>query len=237
MSEWVHSPDRVICAWPDWFAPPQADWPTGAVTSGFVRWPAPQGSGMGSELSAFLDAGPAPVAFTPGSAMAHGREFFDRALKACAVLGLRAVLVSPFADQLPSPLPAWALAVPYVPFDLLAPRLRALVHHGGIGTCVQGLAAGIPQGVLPFAHDQFDNASRLVRAGVALSWPSTAPVRTWVRHLRRLAHESDLADAASHAASHAADRVAGDAQAPLRIAMWLEDLAFLRIKPALTAHT
>ena len=27
MSRWLHSPQRVICAFPDWFAAPQADWP------------------------------------------------------------------------------------------------------------------------------------------------------------------------------------------------------------------
>jgi len=40
-----------------------------------------------------------------------------------------------------------------------------LVHHGGIGTSAQALTAGIPQLVVPFAHDQFDNAARLMRLG------------------------------------------------------------------------
>ena len=41
-----------------------------------------------------------------------------------------------------------------------------MVHHGGIGTCAAGLAAGIPQVVVPRAFDQPDNAARLVRLGV-----------------------------------------------------------------------
>jgi rhamnosyltransferase subunit B len=221
MGQWLHSPERVICAWPDWFAPPQADWPPQAVTAGFVRWPAPPGHGLDAALQAFLAAGSAPVGFTPGSAMAQGRDFFQRALQACAALGLRAVLVSPFTDQWPTPLPAWAHAVPYVPYDLLAPRLRALVHHGGIGTCVQGLAAGIPQGVLPFAHDQFDNASRLVRLGVALTWSPAASLRTWVRQLERLSREPVLASSATGLAA----RMACDGAAPERVADWIEALA------------
>jgi rhamnosyltransferase subunit B len=40
------------------------------------------------------------------------------------------------------------------------------VHHGGIGTAAQGLAAGVPQLVMPLAHDQPDNADRLKRLGV-----------------------------------------------------------------------
>ena len=45
--------------------------------------------------------------------------------------------------------------------------LRPLVHHGGIGTCAQGLAAGVPHLVQPMSYDQFDNSRRLVRLGVA----------------------------------------------------------------------
>jgi UDP:flavonoid glycosyltransferase YjiC (YdhE family) len=41
------------------------------------------------------------------------------------------------------------------------------VSHGGIGTLSQALAAGIPQLVMPLAFDQFDNAVRLKRLGVA----------------------------------------------------------------------
>jgi len=39
------------------------------------------------------------------------------------------------------------------------------VHHGGIGTLSQGFSAGVPQLVLPWAHDQPDNARRLERLG------------------------------------------------------------------------
>jgi UDP:flavonoid glycosyltransferase YjiC (YdhE family) len=46
-------------------------------------------------------------------------------------------------------------------------RAAAVVHHGGIGTSAQALAAGAPQLVMPMAHDQPDNAARLERLGVA----------------------------------------------------------------------
>ena len=39
------------------------------------------------------------------------------------------------------------------------------MHHGGIGTMSQALAAGMPQLVMPMAHDQPDNAARLKRLG------------------------------------------------------------------------
>jgi UDP:flavonoid glycosyltransferase YjiC (YdhE family) len=54
----------------------------------------------------------------------------------------------------------------YVPFSQVLPRAAAIVHHGGVGTTSQGLRAGIPQLLMPMAHDQPDNAARLVRLGV-----------------------------------------------------------------------
>jgi rhamnosyltransferase subunit B len=40
------------------------------------------------------------------------------------------------------------------------------VHHGGIGTVAQGLAAGVPQLVMAMSHDQPDNGCRLTHLGV-----------------------------------------------------------------------
>jgi rhamnosyltransferase subunit B len=111
-------------------------------------------------------------------------------------------------------MPPWALAVNYAPFDLLLPRLRALVHHGGIGTGAQALAAGLPQGFVPFAHDQFDNAQRWQQQGVGLILGR----RGWARALKQLLNDPAIAAAcAKHSArtqpaqatpDHIADRIA-----------------------------
>lgn len=192
LSRWLHSPDLVIGAWPDWFAPLQPDWPAQTRTCGFPLFDerphhgSGSGNGLDAALDAFLSAGPAPIGITPGSAMAHGAAFFARALEACTALGHRALLISPFPDQLPAALPAGALQVPYAPFSALLPRLKGLVHHGGIGTSAQALAAGIPQLVVPFAHDQFDNAARLRRLGVAVTLDAAAPVTDWRVGVREL---------------------------------------------------
>jgi rhamnosyltransferase subunit B len=208
MSRWANSPQRVVCAWPEWFAPPQSDWPAQAITSGFPRWSAADAS-LDPALAEFLKKGPAPIGFTPGSAMAHGRDFFERAIAACAALNRRALLITPYADQLP-----FARAVSYAPFELLLPRLAALIHHGGIGTTAQALAAGVPQGVVPFAHDQFDNATRLVKRGVGLRLSPRGPVRRWTMTLARLLDDPAITAACQRDAalmnegSDAAERIA-----------------------------
>lgn len=99
--QWMNSPDRVICAFPAWFAAPQRDWPAEAVGTTFPRLAAEPDERLSAELVSFLNAGPAPIAFTPGSANAHAKLFFERALAATGTLGMRAVLVTRYRDQLP----------------------------------------------------------------------------------------------------------------------------------------
>jgi UDP:flavonoid glycosyltransferase YjiC (YdhE family) len=115
----------------------------------------------------FLAAGPPPIAFSPGSANQAAHAFFSAAVDACDRLGQRGVLLTKYDHQLPSVLPPSVRHFEFVPLSKLLPRTAALVHHGGIGSCAQGLAAGIPQLVQPMSYDQFDNARRLIRLGVA----------------------------------------------------------------------
>jgi UDP:flavonoid glycosyltransferase YjiC (YdhE family) len=45
-------------------------------------------------------------------------------------------------------------------------RAAAVVHQGGIGTTSNVLRAGKPMIIVPFAHDQTDNAARVAALGV-----------------------------------------------------------------------
>jgi UDP:flavonoid glycosyltransferase YjiC (YdhE family) len=161
----------VLGLFPDWFGPPQPDWPPQTRLTGFPLYDERGGADIPEELTRFLDAGEPPVVFTPGSAMAQGQDFFAAAVEACRLLGRRGVFLTRFPDQVPPDLPAAVRHFDYVPFSQLLPRAAALVHHGGIGTSAQALAAGVPQLVMPMAHDQPDNAARLRRLGVAASLP------------------------------------------------------------------
>lgn len=65
-------------------------------------------------------------------------------------------------------LPNHVLQRAYAPLGALLPSCAGLVHPGGIGAMSLALAAGVPQVLLPCAHDQFDNAERLVRLGCGM---------------------------------------------------------------------
>jgi UDP:flavonoid glycosyltransferase YjiC (YdhE family) len=49
---------------------------------------------------------------------------------------------------------------------MIMPKCSLVVHQGGAGTTAQAMRAGKPQLVVPFAHDQPDNAHRIVKAGL-----------------------------------------------------------------------
>ncbi len=165
-TQWWNSPDGVACFFPDWFARPQVDWPGNLIQTGFPLWDEPSDTGLSNELEAFLAKGSAPLAWTPGSLNVFGREFFEAGVDACRRLGRRGLLLTRFADQVPADLREDILHVPYAPFSELLPRCAALVHHGGVGSMSQAMAAGIPQLIVALAHDQFDNAERVRVLGI-----------------------------------------------------------------------
>jgi len=164
--EWLHSPQRVLGLFPEWFGPPQPDWPAQLRLTGFPLYDEADQHGVPPALEAFLRGGAPPVLFTFGSANRAAGALLRTGAAAAARLGQRAVLLTRHADQIPRGLPAGVHHERYVPLSLLLPRCAAIVHHGGIGTCAQGLAAGIPHVVVPLAFDQPDNAARLERLGV-----------------------------------------------------------------------
>jgi len=166
-SQWMFASNMVLALFPEWFGPPQPDWPANLRTAGFPLWDSHADANLASEIQAFLEAGPPPIAFSPGSANKVAHSFFAAAVEACARLGRRGILLTKYDHQLPKNLPPTVAHFGFVPLSKLLPHTAALVHHGGIGSCAQGLSAGVPHVVQPMSYDQFDNSRRLVRLGVA----------------------------------------------------------------------
>ena len=171
LSRWLFDSDLVLGLFPDWFGPPQPDWPAHTRVVGFPLWDSSAEVELSSEVRDFLAAGPPPIAFSPGSANRGAHAFFAAAVEACDRLGCRGILLTKYDHQLPDRLPDSVRHFGFVPLSKLLPHTAALVHHGGIGSCAHGLAAGVPHVVQPMSYDQFDNARRLVRLGVASEIP------------------------------------------------------------------
>ncbi len=165
--EYWMSPDGVLALFPEWFAAKQKDWPEQAVTTRFPLYDEAGERGVDAELEEFfVECGAEkPVLFTPGSANLHAEEFFAVAAGACERMGRRGLLVTQYPEQVKR-VPRGCRMFEYVPFSATFSRCAAVVHHGGVGTCAQGLAAGVPQLLMAMAHDQPDNGGRLRRMGV-----------------------------------------------------------------------
>jgi UDP:flavonoid glycosyltransferase YjiC (YdhE family) len=171
--EGQHSPTLILALFSQLFAQPQPDWPPQASVTGFAFYDGRTELEMPPKLTKFLDEGTPPIVFTLGtSAVWVARDFYRESIAAAKLLGRRAVLlIGDDRNQMAESLPPGIVAVNYAPFELLLARACAMVHHGGVGTTSQGLRAGIPTLIVPFAFDQPDNAAHAARLGGSRTLP------------------------------------------------------------------
>ena len=163
---------------------PQPDWHSPTLQTGFCFYDGQKDLGiMPEDLTSFLDAGEPPIVFTLGSAaVMDARDFFVEGAKAAKILNRRAVLLYGIFNEAPEIMKngkwkmgneaedqAQIVAFDYAPYSQIFPRAACVVHQGGVGTTAQVLRAGVPALIMPYSHDQPDNAARCERLGTARS--------------------------------------------------------------------
>jgi len=148
---------------------PQPDWHTPTLQTGFCFYDGQQDLGkMPEDLTKFLNAGEPPIVFTLGSAaVMDARDFFEESAQAARILNRRAVLLYGIFNEAPKITDENIVAVDYAPYSQILPRAACVVHQGGVGTTAQVLRAGVPALIMPYSHDQPDNAARCERLGAA----------------------------------------------------------------------
>ncbi|MFO1541630.1 MAG: glycosyltransferase, partial [Chloroflexota bacterium] len=123
----------------------------------------------GPALDAWLAAGVPPVCVAFGSHPLRDPGATIRAIvAACRRLGARVLLVGRLPDRAGLLPGDDLLAVPSVDYAAVLPRCRAFVHHGGAGTTMAGLRAGIPALVLWSLADAPLWAASVKRLGVGV---------------------------------------------------------------------
>jgi rhamnosyltransferase subunit B len=212
-----HSPSLVLALFSKVLAEKQTDWPPQTLVTGFPFYDQDGDAGLPPNLVRFLDDRPPPIVFTVGfSAVTVAGRFYEESIAAAGALGRRAVLVGKRIDGGQTPLPEGVFACEYAPFSQLFPRAAVVVHAGGIGTTGLAMQAGRPMLVVPFAHDQPDNAERLRRLGAArtIFGPRYTASRA-VPELRQLLDDSSYSQRALEVSGRMRDedgvRVACDA--------------------------
>jgi rhamnosyltransferase subunit B len=166
-----HSGRLVLALFSRVLGDPQPDWPASALITGFAFYDGDAGKNeLAPELETFLAAGAPPLVFTLGSAavMAAG-DFYEQSAAAVELLGERAVLLvgNELHNRPRQALSERVCVASYAPFSRIFPRASAIIHQGGVGTTAQALKAGRPMLVMPYSHDQPDNARRVKHLGVA----------------------------------------------------------------------
>jgi UDP:flavonoid glycosyltransferase YjiC (YdhE family) len=201
--EGSHAPGLVLALFSSILAAPQPDWPKQTRITGFPFYDGPE-KVLPVELQAFLQSGPPPVVFTLGSsAVGAAGSFYSESLKAVNRLRVRAVLLTgPHTQTLEESISSDVFVWPAAPHAQLFARASAIVHQGGVGTTAQAMRSGRPMLVVPFAHDQFDNAERVRRLGVAKVVPrSKYSARTAAAKVKSLLENPSYRQAALNASN------------------------------------
>ncbi|MGN6473008.1 MAG: glycosyltransferase, partial [Mycobacteriales bacterium] len=133
-------------------------------------------TGEDEELPSWVTSGGDPLVY-----VTMGTVFSDMTAMSAIVAGVRdhdvreLVTVGPHWD--PDSLgdqPANVHVAQYVPQRQILPHSSVVISHGGSGTFLGSVAAGLPQVLVPQGADQFLNAEAGAKAGVAVVVPPSA---------------------------------------------------------------
>jgi len=134
------------------------------IQTGFMMLPS--GIPLPEEVEEFIQKGSPPVYIGFGSNPITGTEKYSALFEQVRELTNQRLIISRGWAELPAQSSRDILYVDEMPFELLFPRLAAVVYHGGTGTMSAIARAGIPQAAFPFMGDQFDNRKQIVKRGL-----------------------------------------------------------------------
>ncbi len=126
----------------------------------------PSQNGLPENADNFLKSGKPPVYIGFGSNPVALPEKYNIIFNQVAKETDQRLIISKGWANLPENNSTDILYVDEMPFELLFPRLAAIVYHGGTGTMAAAARAGIPQAAFPFMADQFENRRQIVKLGL-----------------------------------------------------------------------
>ncbi len=157
----------MISAYSPFVIPHPFDWPPTVHITGDIPlddaadWHPPKG------LQAFLDAGDPPIYIGFGSMTGTDPERLLQMIKhALEKSGQRGLVMTGWSGMETGSHSDRIYMLDHAPHEWIFPRMSALVHHGGAGTIAQGLRAGVPSVIIPFAFDQFFWGERVREQGL-----------------------------------------------------------------------
>lgn len=142
--------------WSPGIIPKPKDWGPEIDVTGFVFLDLASNFTPPDDLKKFLDDGEPPVYIGFGSIVVDDPDQFTKLIfEAIKIAGVRALVSKGwggFGSNADCPDNVFMLE--NTPHDWLFPRCKAVVHHGGAGTCAIGLKCAKPTMIVPFFGDQ-----------------------------------------------------------------------------------
>jgi rhamnosyltransferase subunit B len=169
---WVRMPALFLACWPDWFSARTPVWPGHTSNVGFLCNDATESGDPPPEAERLMSGKLPPVLVSAGTSVSSAsKHFYNIAAAACRIAGRPAILVCRHDELVSHPLPLGVVRFRELPFASVAPRVAAVIHHGGAGTMVRAAAARVPQLILPLGADRPENAACMDRAGLGAQLP------------------------------------------------------------------
>ncbi|MBN3884985.1 MAG: glycosyltransferase family 1 protein [Nostoc sp. JL34] len=142
--------------------PKPSDWPDWIHVTGYwfldrpADWQAP------TNLVNFLSAGTPPVYITNNKNLDLLTK--EAVIEVLALTGQR-IIVQSLDDDAELPDEVFNIKQ-WIPHEWLLPQVAAIVHHGGCGTTMSSLRAGVPTIIIPSITDQFFWGNRVAKLGL-----------------------------------------------------------------------
>ena len=175
----------ILFAYSRYILPHPVDWPANAHVTGYWQLPIPADWTPPIDLVQFLESGPTPVYFGPGSMRSEKLQgLLSMVVSSARKLGQRVVF-----DVPPEDIPKEfnrndIISAKGIPHAWLFPKMSYVIHHGGSGTSGSTVTAGVPNSGLAFSVDQSFWAKRLYLLGIG---PSALPAsRLIANHVVRM---------------------------------------------------
>jgi UDP:flavonoid glycosyltransferase YjiC (YdhE family) len=158
---------------------------------------------------------PRPLVLVGLSSSYQAQEaLLRRVIAALATLPVRAlVTLGPALQELPCAVPDNVEVRATAPHAAVLPYTALTITHGGHGTVLRSLAAGVPLVVFPMGRDQSDNAARLEWLGAGRTLPARSSAPRIARAIEAALAAPALRQAARRFASRLQAARSGSAEA------------------------